>query len=226
MLVEILADGTRRLVLNGGPSPGGARRPGREARRGRALRGGGRVGGRSLGRILDVFNRRATQRTGPAARHRRREPFNTSLLGVEDVLAISLGHARDIVVDDGGGALALWRRLNADLGRSARALRSLHRVLDQIGQGHDDGRNLARMGQGSGVGFPTGYPIVAVAVEQARTQQALGRRQAGHVQHARRGDDIRSAGNSSMRSVKHERNTSAARCDARDDDLRPSLRGP
>ena len=68
-------------MLNGGPSPGGARSPGREARRGRALRGGGRVGGRSLGRILDVFNRRATKRTGPAARQRRREPFNTSLLG-------------------------------------------------------------------------------------------------------------------------------------------------
>jgi hypothetical protein len=67
-------------VLNGGPSPGGARSPGREARRGRALRGGGRVGGGSLGRILDVFNRRATKRTGPAARQRRREPFNTSLL--------------------------------------------------------------------------------------------------------------------------------------------------
>src|SRR5450631_2624146 len=71
---------SRRLVLNGGPSPGVARSPGREARRERALRGGGRVGGRSLGRILDVFNRRATKRTGPAARQRRREPFNTSLL--------------------------------------------------------------------------------------------------------------------------------------------------
>jgi hypothetical protein len=40
-------------VLNGGPSPGEARSPGREARG---------------GRILDVFNRRATKRSGPAAR--------------------------------------------------------------------------------------------------------------------------------------------------------------
>jgi hypothetical protein len=31
--------------------------------------------------MLDVFNRRATKRTGPAARQRRRETFNTSLLG-------------------------------------------------------------------------------------------------------------------------------------------------
>ena len=57
--------GARWLVLIGGPSPGGARSLGREARG---------------GRILDVFNRRATKRTGPAARQRRREPFNTSLL--------------------------------------------------------------------------------------------------------------------------------------------------
>ena len=76
-------------MLNGGPSPGGARSPGREARRGRALRGGGKVGGRSLGRILDVFNRRATKRTGPAARQRRREPFNTSLLGLREVECIA-----------------------------------------------------------------------------------------------------------------------------------------
>jgi len=62
-------------VLNGGPSVGGPRNSGREARRGRGLRGRGRVGGGSLGQILDVFNRRATNRTAPAARQKRRELF-------------------------------------------------------------------------------------------------------------------------------------------------------
>ena len=79
--------------------------------------------------------------------HDRQAQAGTALavghVGVENVLALGLRHARTIVIDHDGGALAARLGLDADLGRSARSLRGLHGVFDQIGDDPPEQRPVA-----------------------------------------------------------------------------------